>query len=56
MDANEKKMMEAETEALRNMFIKLNEVCYDRCVRGNYESDTLSKGESVCTDECTAKV
>ena len=46
----------AETEAMKNMFIKLTDVCFNRCARGSYESSSLSKSESICTDECVAKV
>ena len=52
----EQKMVEAETEAMKNMFLKLMDVCYDRCGKGNYVTGHLSKQESICADECVAKV
>ena len=56
MDQFEQKMQAAEQEGMKNMFLKLMDVCYERCVKGNYASGHMSKRELICTDECAAKV
>ena len=56
MDKFEQKMKAAEQDAMKSMFLKLMDVCYERCVKGNYISGNMSKRELICTDECAAKV
>lgn len=51
MDQFEQKMQAAEQEGMKNMFLKLMDVCYERCVKGNYVSENIKKRELICTDE-----
>ena len=47
MDQFEQKMQAAEQEGMKNMFLKLMDVCYERCVKGNYAPDHMNERELI---------
>ncbi|GMM57729.1 protein transporter [Maudiozyma humilis] len=55
--SSEQKIAAAETELdlVTDMFNKLVDNCYKKCISTQYAEGTLSKGESACLDRCVAK-
>jgi len=51
----EAKMQLAELEGMRDLFQKITDLCFTRCIRGNYSKPELSRPESICVDECVIK-
>ena len=47
--------MECEMDMLTDMFSRLSESCYKKCIPSHYADGMLNKGESVCIDRCVAK-
>ncbi|RUP45846.1 Tim10/DDP family zinc finger-domain-containing protein [Jimgerdemannia flammicorona] len=46
---------EQELEMVTDLFNRISNVCYNKCIPPKYAEDTLNKGESVCIDRCVAK-
>ncbi|KAJ1933609.1 protein transporter tim10 [Linderina pennispora] len=46
---------EQEMEMVTDMFARLGELCYQKCLLQRYSDEELTKAESVCTDRCVAK-
>ncbi|AMD20910.1 HDR168Cp [Eremothecium sinecaudum] len=46
---------EAELDLVTDMFNKLVDNCYKKCIERQYNDGTLSKAESNCLDRCVAK-
>ncbi|KAJ6264487.1 hypothetical protein Dda_0633 [Drechslerella dactyloides] len=46
---------EAELEMVTDMFNRLTNSCFKKCVPKEYRESDLNKGESVCLDRCVAK-
>ncbi|EPS40079.1 hypothetical protein H072_6114 [Dactylellina haptotyla CBS 200.50] len=46
---------EAELEMVTDMFNRLTNSCFKKCVPKDYRETDLNKGESVCLDRCVAK-
>ncbi|KAJ1931401.1 protein transporter tim10 [Linderina macrospora] len=46
---------EQEMEMVTDMFARLGELCYNKCLLQRYSDEDLTKAESVCTDRCVAK-
>ena len=54
---SEQKIAAAETELdlVTDMFNKLVDNCYKKCISTNYTDGALSTNESNCLDRCVAK-
>ena len=50
------KMQLAELEGMRDLFQKITDLCFTRCIRGNYSKAEMTRPESICVDECVIKV
>ncbi|KAJ2158215.1 protein transporter tim10 [Coemansia sp. RSA 552] len=46
---------EQEMEMVTDMFARLNDLCYKKCLLQRYSDEELTKAESVCADRCVAK-
>ncbi|KAI8319082.1 hypothetical protein GQ54DRAFT_299628 [Martensiomyces pterosporus] len=46
---------EQEMEMVTDMFARLGELCYNKCIIQRYSDEELTKAESVCADRCVAK-
>ncbi|KAJ2078244.1 protein transporter tim10 [Coemansia sp. RSA 988] len=46
---------EQEMEMVTDMFARLNDLCYKKCLIQRYNDEELTKAESVCADRCVAK-
>ncbi|KAJ2851571.1 protein transporter tim10 [Coemansia brasiliensis] len=46
---------EQEMEMVTDMFARLNNLCYKKCLIQRYNDEELTKAESVCADRCVAK-
>ncbi|KAJ1893733.1 protein transporter tim10, partial [Coemansia sp. S17] len=46
---------EQEMEMVTDMFARLGDLCYKKCLIQRYSDEELTKAESVCTDRCVAK-
>lgn len=54
---SEQKIAAAETELdlVTDMFNKLVDNCYKKCINTQYSEGELNKNESACLDRCVAK-
>jgi len=46
---------ETEIEMVSDMFNRLTQSCFKKCVPADYREGELNKGESVCLDRCVSK-
>ncbi|KAJ2008604.1 protein transporter tim10 [Coemansia thaxteri] len=46
---------EQEMEMVTDMFARLGDLCYRKCLIQRYSDEELTKAESVCTDRCVSK-
>lgn len=46
---------EQEMEMVTDMFARLGELCYSKCVIQKFNDEELTKAESVCADRCVSK-
>ncbi|CAI2019506.1 hypothetical protein SEUBUCD646_0H00650 [Saccharomyces eubayanus] len=46
---------EAELDLVTDMFNKLVNNCYKKCINTSYSEGELNKNESTCLDRCVAK-
>ncbi|KAG4305871.1 hypothetical protein PORY_000781 [Pneumocystis oryctolagi] len=46
---------ENELDMITDMFTRLVDTCYQKCIPSNYTDGELNKGESVCIDRCVSK-
>ncbi|KAH0606641.1 uncharacterized protein LAJ45_05007 [Morchella importuna] len=44
-----------ELEMVTDMFNRLTQSCYKKCIPPSYQESELNKGESVCLDRCVSK-
>lgn len=49
------KAAETELDLVTDMFNKLVDNCYQKCINKSYANGELDKNESVCLDRCVAK-
>ncbi|KAL1935569.1 hypothetical protein VTP01DRAFT_4709 [Rhizomucor pusillus] len=48
-------MAEQELEMVTDLFNRIVDSCYAKCVSKEYTQNDLTQGESVCIDRCVAK-
>ncbi|KAI8099760.1 mitochondrial import inner membrane translocase subunit tim10 [Halteromyces radiatus] len=48
-------MAEQELEMVTDLFNRIADSCYNKCVSKTYEQGDLTQGEAVCIDRCVAK-
>ncbi|ORZ04950.1 Tim10/DDP family zinc finger protein [Absidia repens] len=48
-------MAEQELEMVTDLFNRISDSCYSKCVSRQYEQHQLSDPESSCVDVCVAK-
>ncbi|KAJ2758029.1 protein transporter tim10 [Coemansia nantahalensis] len=46
---------EQEMEMVTDMFSRISDLCYKKCLLVRYHDEELTKAESVCADRCVAK-
>lgn len=46
---------EAELDMVTDMFNRLVDACYTKCINVKYDEGSVNKGESLCLDRCVAK-
>lgn len=46
---------EAELDMVTDMFNKLVDSCYTKCIEKSYAEGVVNKGEALCLDRCVAK-
>lgn len=46
---------EAELDMVTDMFNRLVDTCYHKCISGGYSAGDLSSNESLCIDRCVSK-
>ncbi|KAJ2779672.1 protein transporter tim10 [Coemansia javaensis] len=46
---------EQEMEMVTDMFARIGELCYKKCLIQRYSDEELTKAEAVCADRCVAK-
>ncbi|KAK9140543.1 hypothetical protein Scep_010224 [Stephania cephalantha] len=48
-------MMEKEMEYRVEMFNKLTQTCFDKCIEKRHKESELNMGENSCIDRCVSK-
>ncbi|KAI8339994.1 Tim10/DDP family zinc finger protein [Chlamydoabsidia padenii] len=48
-------MAEQELEMVTDLFNRIADSCYNKCVSKEYTQGDLTQGEAVCIDRCVAK-
>lgn len=48
-------MAEQEVELMSDIYNRLTEACFAKCISTGYAESDLTKGESVCIDRCVSK-
>ncbi|KAI8381354.1 Tim10/DDP family zinc finger-domain-containing protein [Radiomyces spectabilis] len=48
-------MAEQELEMVTDLFNRIADSCYSKCISKDYETGDLTQGEAVCIDRCVAK-
>ncbi|ORZ10506.1 Tim10/DDP family zinc finger protein [Absidia repens] len=48
-------MAEQELEMVTDLFNRIADSCYNKCVSKEYAQADLTQGEAVCIDRCVAK-
>ncbi|GAB5588952.1 protein transporter tim10 [Umbelopsis nana] len=48
-------MAEQELDMVTDLFNRIVDSCYTKCISTEYQQNDLSQGESVCIDRCVAK-
>ncbi|KAI8977512.1 Tim10/DDP family zinc finger-domain-containing protein [Mycotypha africana] len=48
-------MAEQELEMVTDLFNRIVDSCYTKCISKNYTQAELSQGEALCIDRCVAK-
>ncbi|KAH8548979.1 mitochondrial import inner membrane translocase subunit tim10 [Umbelopsis sp. PMI_123] len=48
-------MAEQELDMVTDLFNRIVDSCYSKCIATDYQQNDLSQGESVCIDRCVAK-
>ncbi|KAF5094803.1 hypothetical protein D0Z03_001984 [Geotrichum reessii] len=46
---------EAELDMVTDMFNRLVDGCYTKCINTSYSEGDVNKGEALCLDRCVAK-
>ncbi|KAL7752713.1 protein transporter tim10 [Sorochytrium milnesiophthora] len=46
---------EQEIDMVTEMFNRIVDACYTKCIPPKYQDGELTKGESVCVDRCVSK-
>lgn len=46
---------EAELDMVTDMFNRLVDTCYTKCIEKSYNEGIVNKGEGLCLDRCVAK-
>ncbi|KXS16896.1 putative mitochondrial intermembrane space translocase subunit Tim10 [Gonapodya prolifera JEL478] len=46
---------ESELDMITDLFNRIVETCYRKCIPAPYQDGELTKGESVCIDRCVSK-
>ena len=55
MSLQDKVVAQLEQDMMADMYSKMSDSCYKRCINISYKEDHLNKGETVCIDRCVAK-
>lgn len=48
-------LAEQELEMVTDLFNRIADSCYNKCISKEYNQADLSQGEAVCIDRCVAK-
>ncbi|KIJ47327.1 hypothetical protein M422DRAFT_226449 [Sphaerobolus stellatus SS14] len=48
-------MAELQMDMMTDMFQRLSNSCFNKCVSTRYSENNLTAGESLCIDRCVAK-
>ncbi|KAG2216873.1 hypothetical protein INT45_009404 [Circinella minor] len=48
-------MAEQELEMVTDLFNRIVDSCYTKCISKEYQQNDLTQGESVCIDRCVSK-
>lgn len=56
LDADKMQLIqELEIEMMADLYTRLTQTCYKKCIAPAYSESELVKGEAVCLDRCVAK-